>query len=326
VHASRHNAFTLIELLVVILIIGVLVALLLPAIQAAREAARRTSCSNNLVQLILAVQNYENLHGVYPPGTIDNAKGPILNAALPTSYHHGWVVQILPFIDQQNTWDAIDKSVGVYHPRNTAPAAVAVKFLRCPSDGGTPRNAATSHYAAVHHDKEKPIDAKDNGVFFLNSNVSFDDVTDGVSNTLFIGEKVPDAWDFGWMSGTRATLRNTGIPLNFFTGPNALPGPIVGGTTPDPIDFGPIPGLEDSEPAPEDVPVGEAAAPPGPVARTAVLPGSPLFVGGFSSRHPSGAQFALGDGSVRFIPTSVPPTVFQEYGHRADGKLITPWP
>jgi prepilin-type N-terminal cleavage/methylation domain-containing protein len=320
---SRH-AFTLVELLVVIAIIGVLVALLLPAIQAAREAGRRCSCSNQLTQLILAVHNYENAHGVYPPGTIDNAKGPIVNTALPTSYHHGWIVQILPYIGQQNTWHAIDKSVGVYHPLNAAPGAITQKFLRCPSDGGTPVN--TPNYAAVHDDKEKPIDARDNGIFFLNSRVSFDDVTDGVSNTIFIGEKIPDAWDFGWMSGTRATLRNTGIPINWFSGTRALPAP-TGGPPPDAVDFGPIPGLDDFEPPAEEMPGGEAAPPASPLARTSALPGSPLFVGGFSSRHSSGgAQFAIGDGSVRFIPASVAPATFQEFGHRADGRLITPWP
>jgi prepilin-type N-terminal cleavage/methylation domain-containing protein len=324
VHANRHNAFTLVELLVVIAIIGVLVALLLPAIQAAREAGRRCSCQNQLTQLILAVQSYENLHSVYPPGTIDNAKGPIVNAALPTSYHHGWIVQILPYIGQENTWHVIDKSVGVYHPLNATPAAVVQKFVRCPSDGSTGRNAALSNYAASHHDKEKPIDVEDTGVFFLNSRISFDDVTDGVSNTIFIGEKVPDAWDFGWMSGTRGTLRNTGIPLNWFTGTRKLPSPVFGGPPPDAIDFGPIPGLDEIDPAREEVAVGEDASVPG--TRSSVLPGSPLFVGGFGSMHPIGAQFAIGDGSVRFISDTVTPAIFQEYGHRADGKLITPWP
>src|SRR4029450_6026515 len=103
------------ELLVVIAIIGVLVALLLPAVQAAREAVRRTSCGNNLNQLMIAVHNYEMPHGVYPPGTID-ANGPIVNAKV--GYHHNWIVQTLPFIEQETVWRAIDKNKSVYHQAN----------------------------------------------------------------------------------------------------------------------------------------------------------------------------------------------------------------
>src|SRR5688572_33061782 len=105
---KRHFAygFTLVELLVVIAIIGVLVALLLPAVQAAREAARRSSCMNNLSQLNLAIHQYEMAHGAYPPGTVA-AAGPISNTA--TGYHHSWTVQILPYIEQQNAYNALDK-------------------------------------------------------------------------------------------------------------------------------------------------------------------------------------------------------------------------
>src|SRR5689334_12018810 len=94
-----HPGFTLIELLVVIAIIAVLIALLLPAVQAAREAARRVQCVNNLMQLSVAVQNYESAHEVLPPGVI-NPTGPIQNSA--KGYHVGWMVQILPFIEQKN--------------------------------------------------------------------------------------------------------------------------------------------------------------------------------------------------------------------------------
>ena len=169
---NRRSAFTLVELLVVIAIIGVLVALLLPAVQAAREAARRSSCANNLSQLIIAVHNYEMAHGYYPPGTLD-AKGPIVNAQI--GYHHNWIIQILPFLEERNTWNAIDKSLSVYHKKNAPASAVAIRTLGCPSSVAW--NSTSSHYAGVHHDLEKPIDAKDNGVFFLNSRVRYDDVS-----------------------------------------------------------------------------------------------------------------------------------------------------
>jgi prepilin-type N-terminal cleavage/methylation domain-containing protein len=325
---STRSAFTLIELLVVIVIIGILVALLLPAVQSVREAARRASCQNNLTQLILAVHNYESSHGVYPPGTIDNAKGPIVNTALPASYHHSWTIQILPLIEERNTWNAIDKTVGVYHAKNAAPAALSLRVLRCPSDGTAGRGNPSTSYAGSHHDKEKPIDANDNGVFFLNSKIRYEDVTDGSSHTIFLGEKIPDAWDLSWMSGTRATLRNTGIPINWFNGARALPRPGLGPAPTDPMDFGPIPGLDDVESGGDEVPVGEVgalSAPPAGGGKLTALPGSPLFVGGFGSYHPAGAMFALGDGSVRFMPDSTAPVVLQQFGHRADGKLPTPW-
>ena len=169
----------------------------------AREAARRTQCQSRLSQFILAVHNYEMSHSVYPPGTI-NPKGPIRN--LPSGYHHSWTIQILPYIEEQNTWKAIDKSVGVYHSKNAAAVTSMPRLFLCPST----LTRGNICYAGVHHDQEKPIDANDNGVFFLNSRLRYDDVTDGTAHTLFLGEKLPDGWDLHWMSGTRATLRNAG--------------------------------------------------------------------------------------------------------------------
>ena len=125
-----RRGFTLVELLVVIAIIGVLVALLLPAVQAAREAARRMSCTNNLCQLILAVQNYEMSFRVYPPGTI-NDTGPIQN--LPQGYHHNWVSQLLPFFEEQNIYNHIDFQVGVYDDKNLPVRQAPVMILACPS-------------------------------------------------------------------------------------------------------------------------------------------------------------------------------------------------
>jgi prepilin-type N-terminal cleavage/methylation domain-containing protein/prepilin-type processing-associated H-X9-DG protein len=213
--------FTLVELLVVIAIIGVLVALLLPAVQAAREAARRSSCGNNLTQMALAIHNYEMAHGCYPPGTID-AAGPIVNTA--AGYHHNWLVQILPYIEEQPSYNALDKTLSIYHPKNTPVTNRTPRWTKCPSCSAA-WNGNISNYAACHHDKEKPIDAKDHGVFFLNSFTRYDDITDGSSHTIFVGEKLPDAWDLHWLSGTRGTLRNMGVPINWLTYRNGLSRP-----------------------------------------------------------------------------------------------------
>ncbi len=207
-----HNCrgFTLVELLVVIAIIGVLVALLLPAVQAAREAARRSSCLNNLSQLALAVHNYEFAVEHLPAGVI-NPDGPIRSEA--DGQHVSWIVQILPYVEMRNVYDAFDQEAGAYAPTNSAVRAVPVSLFMCPSfpglDTSEDKLAALSTYAGCHHEVEAPIDTDNHGLLFLNSRVRFIDIKDGSSQTILIGEMWPDNDELGWVSGTRATLRNT---------------------------------------------------------------------------------------------------------------------
>jgi len=189
---SRRPGFTLVELLVVIAIIGVLVALLLPAVAAAREAARRLQCVEHLSQLILAVNHYELAHEVYPAGTLD-PQGPVLNARL--GYHHNWIVQTLPYFEQQNVWDAVDKSQSIYHAKNGPVRGLSLNLVHCPSSSAS--GGPMADYAGCHHDTEAPINSQDNGVFFLNSRVRYRDVKDGSSNTIFLGKKlsIPGTWN-----------------------------------------------------------------------------------------------------------------------------------
>ena len=208
-----RRAFTLVELLVVIAIIGVLVALLLPAVQAAREAARRISCTNNVAQLGLAVHSYEFHHEKLPPGVI-NPEGPIRNE--PQGQHVSWIVRILPHMEQYALWGRFDEAAGAYAPVNADVRKASIEVLLCPSYGGSPKNSggfiARSTYAGCHHDVEAPIDADNHGLLFLNSAIQFRDIDDGSSHTLLLSECLPgeDPLDMGWVSGTRATLRNTG--------------------------------------------------------------------------------------------------------------------
>ena len=100
---TRDGGFTLVELLVVIAIIGVLVALLLPAVQAAREAARRSSCSNNLKQVGLAMHNYNDTFQILPKPGFHN-RDIIVNASSSSS-SQSWAVAILPYLEQQAIYD-----------------------------------------------------------------------------------------------------------------------------------------------------------------------------------------------------------------------------
>jgi prepilin-type N-terminal cleavage/methylation domain-containing protein/prepilin-type processing-associated H-X9-DG protein len=122
----RRAAFTLVELLVVIAIIGVLVALLLPAVQAAREASRRSQCSNNLRQLAIAMHNYHDVQLAFPINYRPVAGGT-----------YSWMQAILPFIEQANLYQQITIGGTVSLANNTQVANTPIKTFRCPSDGLT---------------------------------------------------------------------------------------------------------------------------------------------------------------------------------------------
>ncbi len=286
---KRRGGFTLIEMLMVLTVIGIIVGLLLPAIQSARETARRTQCGQHLLQLGIALGNYASTHRVFPPGVV-NDKGPI--ASRPKGYHVGWPVQILPFIEQGNIYRHIDFRRGVYDAANSTALGTPLEVLICPSNAG--RNAM--NFAGCHHDVEAPIDVNNHGVLYLNSHVGYDDITDGPAYTILLGETGAGAL-FGWASGTRDTLRNTGMRIN-------APEPFL--TTAN------IPSSFSGDLREE---LEELAGPAG------VFP--PRFVGGFASAHGLGANFLFCDGSVRLLTERIDPRVFRCLGHRFDGEVIS---
>jgi prepilin-type N-terminal cleavage/methylation domain-containing protein len=284
----RRRGFTLIELLVVVAIISILIALLLPAVQSARESARRMQCRNNLMNLRLALENYHGAHRTLPPGTVDFS-GPIVSAQK-QGYRMSWIAHILPYLDEGNLHRKIDFQKSAYDQANAIYGAHGVDLLVCPSNPGN----RVSCYAGVHHDVEAPIDIDNHGVLFLNSRIRLpDDVPDGLAYTLFLGE-IEGAGS--WIVGDSQTLRNTGTNPSdasaFQASQYAAPQP----TGSD--------GLNSDDPA---------ATPAAPLPNT---------VGGFSSNHVSGANVAIGDGSVKFISAHIDAALFRRLGHRSDGELV----
>jgi prepilin-type processing-associated H-X9-DG protein len=284
----------MIELLVVIAIIAVLIALLLPAIQSVREMARRTQCTNNLMQIGLALGNYTSTHRVLPPGVV-NFTHPIVN--LPQGYHHSWVVQVLPFLEQRNVYQRFDFRRGVYADANETARGTRIQTFLCPSSP----IVGLMCYAGCHHDVEAPIDLDNHGVLYLNSHVAHDDIADGLANTILLGE-VKSGASLGWASGTRATLRNTGSRINAH---DPTSSPSAGSRV---------------IPNPNPLPKAENLAAVQAMIDDGVLPIG--FVGGFSSFHSSGSNFLFCDGSVEFLKQSINEHVFRLLGNRADGEIV----
>ena len=277
----RPRGFTLIELMAVLMITTMLIGLLLPAVLRARESARRLQCQNHLMQIGLALNNYANTHGVLPPGT-SNATGPIVSKENVASYHMSWIVQILPFLEQSAAFQHIDFANSVYSSENLPLRARVVTILLCPSDSGRmygSTGAGVTNYCGIHNDVEAPIDVNQNGVLFLNSSIRHDQITDGGSNTIFVGEVMSQrGTELGWMAGTRSSLRNAVIQTTAPEASHAVsykrhlfpisaPGGVIySGNT-----------IRDEPNSPTD---------------------GTEFVGGFSSAHTSGFQAVFGDGGA----------------------------
>lgn len=201
---TRQRAFTLVELLVVIAIIGILIALLLPAIQAAREAARRISCVNNLKQIGLGLQMYEEGQKCLPAGWTGyrpDSREPFFEG--PPGW--AWSAHILPFIEQAALYNHdVHLAVSITDEQNRQARETVIHTYRCPSDTGLERTelggyeVATSNYVGVFgsnelHDAVEAVasggQCMGNGVFFHNQRIRFREITDGLSRTFLVGER-----------------------------------------------------------------------------------------------------------------------------------------
>ena len=168
---GSKRSFSLVELAVVILIIVIIVGLLMPSVSTPRSAARRMICSNNLKQLSLALLEYENAYGSFPPAYTVDANGNRL---------HSWRTLILPFIEQQPLYDSIDLSKPWDHPINAKFNSVDIPVFKCPSCGGPPAVPPGSSTYVVVDDPS--------GIFNGSNATKMALIQDGTSNTLLIVE------------------------------------------------------------------------------------------------------------------------------------------
>lgn len=191
-----RSAFTLVELLVVVAIIGILVAILLPAVQQAREAGRRTMCGNNLRQLGLALHNFHGAHRRFPPGRGDPLPGVFSAHAYLLGYLEQTSVQIAIDFDKAPTTFTV--AGGVVHDgtSNLHAATAQLPVLQCPSDplagSASESEFGSSSYAASAgsglHQWGSLTDA--DGVFFKGSRIAFHDITDGLTKTVAMSERL----------------------------------------------------------------------------------------------------------------------------------------
>ncbi len=213
-----RDGFTLVELLVVITIIGILIALLLPAVQAAREAARRAQCLNNLKQLALALNNYHSACNIFPPSsTWNRAAGVNIQQTNQSQLGPNWVILILPYLEQQALYDAFDRSRYIPDPVNQGPRGTTLSVMVCPSDaysrqpydgtrynqgpgwargnyganaalGKMTLNAHSGIESAAYDDSQGWKSPYARGVMGANTSVSIEEIRDGSSNTVLVGE------------------------------------------------------------------------------------------------------------------------------------------
>jgi prepilin-type processing-associated H-X9-DG protein len=304
---ERRGGLTLVELIVLLGVAVVLSLILFPALNAARESARVQACSQKLTQLVAATQVYESHARHLPPGC-ENPTGPILSR--PVGLHVSWIVHLLPYLGQNALYDRFDQSAGAYAPDNSAVRRTHLAILTCPSrsDVQTGRTQtqqiASSNYVGSHHDVEAPIDAENHGLLFLNSSIRYDEIPDGTSRTILIGEAIPYEGDLGWVSGTRATLRNGGSINAAYP-----PGTVVVARV-----------SSEREEVSDEVPKSERVAPANAVGT--LSDSAALFVGGFGSYHASGiVNIAFVDGAVRSLDADIDPMVLQQLTHRSDRPM-----
>ena len=315
---GQRTGFTLIELLVVIAIIGVLVALLLPAVQAAREAARRSSCQNNLKQLGLAAHNFHDTYGKLPSS--------VRPAGLTTLPRIAGMTLALHYIEQGNAFTAYDQTKNWFDAANLPVTSKQISTYLCPSTpepkrlDGIPESspwqgnlvAVTDYSPTIGVDQRLAtaglVDFAGTGMLPKNGDPRFADVTDGLSNTIMYAESAGRPYvyragkKFGNLPTNHVNAGGWSRPASDFS----IDGASFDGAT--------LPG-----PCPLNCTNGEdfgSTAFPHPYYGTEGTGEAYAF-------HPGGAQFAFGDGSVRFLSQTINIRDFARLVTRDKGEVLS---